>query len=1725
MKKILLFIFLVASLIQVGAQPYGNEWIDPTKTHYKITVSADGLYRINYNTLANAFGANFNALDPRTLVMYHNGQAVPIYVSATGSFGSNDYIEFYGKKNLGEIDSLLYRSGDDQINPYKSLFTNNSIYYLTTSNNLTGNPRFTFTPNDLNPANLPAKERYFMSQSMVDYSTYTRYYNGKYYSVGQTETYKSIYDVGEGMSSYPFFTSSPSEIPVNSASFYAQGPDATLTTRYANNSALENHSVTISFNGTQVYGPQNHNGFQLNTAQINIPVSLLVNGDNTVSYVDNGNNLQSANGNTIGFGLLEYPRDFNFGGQDRFYFQIAASANSKYLEIDNFNSSTQPLLYDITNGLIYRSVQPVGTTPLKFKINPSAQKHEFFLRADNALTYNAVSQLTPVNFINYNDVNAQGEYFIISNKALFDDGNGTNWVNEYRKYRDNVDNPNGGKFTHARIADVDLLYDQFGYGIAKSPLAIRNFINYLSHDSAIAIKMKYAFLIGKGREAKDLITISGAPTPAYDQCLVPTFGYPGSDNLLAASRESDTTSVAIGRLAAQSPLQVRDYLTKMIAYEDSQRVQSCGPARWQKEILHFSGGTTPTEQFLFKFYVGNYERTAEDSLWGAHVTSFSKTTNGPIDVTQADAIREKINNGVSWITFFGHSATGAFDFSIDEPENYTNYGKYPIMLSNGCFSGFIHDENPGYSERFVLQPDKGTIAFMATSSLSVSSGLNNFSNQLYKNVAVKDYHLPLGVAIKQTLFNLFTQTTPVIDDYTAEIAYEMTLHGDPGLLANQYPKPDYSIGTSSVFTNPLTITPGSDSFDVKVVVANNGKVAVLTDAQGHIVTDSITIKLTRTIFDANNNPVVYYYFTKVAAPYYSDTFSFTLPVNISTLGYGQNLFQVEIDALHEIDEMDENCNNSLQTPLSTYIQNDDIIPIYPYEFAIVPTKGVTLKASTVNPFAPFRTYRFQLDTTELFNSPFLKEKLVSQSGGVVRWKTDSTYYTDSTVYYWRVKKDSASALWHYSSFIYLNGEYPGWNQSHLFQYQKDEYQNVKLDSNDRLFKFPPSLNQIHVRTGRSSVSGGNVDYETLGWDYNNYNSYRYRMGGCSSNAYVRGLTFAVIDPVSGLPWVSHNYIRDNYGDKFANSHCADKGDQNGFDFNTTGNDPIETDRIKNFIDSIPNGFYVLMYSVNNPNYANWSPELIAALGNIGFVAQPYVSSNYNGEVVYFTQKGNPNFNPFLADSSGALAVIDTSFNFTGTWYQGNFTSTKIGPAVEWGSVHWQRQPMVGESPANDRDSLDLIGVRIDGFEVVLKTTALANNILDASTFNATTYPYLKLRLRTFDNTTRTPTQLYYWRVLYKKPPEGAINPAAVQVLNMTNNVTQGGTFHLEIPFENVTEVPMDSILTKYVMRDANLNNVNFNVRYDSLPAFDTIMLVVDYPITSNNYVGVNKIIIEANPDNDQIEQYHFNNIAELSFSATGDKINPLLDVTFDNQHILNGDIVSAKPGILITLKDENKYLALDDQSLIDVYIKYPGAAEPTKIVYDNNTLKFYPADPANLSHSNKAQVEYRPEFTLDGTYELLIKNRDRSGNNSATTDGLYQGNNPATFFDYKISFEVITKAMITNVLNYPNPFTTATHFVFTLTGSEVPDNMKIQIVTIKGTVVKEIFKEELGPIHVGRNITEYAWDGRDQYGDLLANGIYFYHVITRLDDKRMDQMSMSYDKYFKKGFGKMAIVR
>jgi hypothetical protein len=314
-----------------------------------------------------------------------------------------------------------------------------------------------------------------------------------------------------------------------------------------------------------------------------------------------------------------------------------------------------------------------------------------------------------------------------------------------------------------------------------------------------------------------------------------------------------------------------------------------------------------------------------------------------------------------------------------------------------------------------------------------------------------------------------------------------------------------------------------------------------------------------------------------------------------------------------------------------------------------------------------------------------------------------------------------------------------------------------------------------------------------------------------------------------------------------------------------------------------------------------------------------------------------------------------------------------------------------------------------------------------------------------------------------------------------------------------------------VVTDANnVAHVLPVTRHRPLNGNDT--LHIQYQIDTRLFPGLNTLYIDVNPDNDQIEQFHFNNFAYRNFYVLADSTSPLLDVTFDNMHILNNDIVSAKPDILIKLTDEGKWQLLDDTSLLSVQVRFPGETDARRYHFSSDTLRFTP--PSNATE-NTATINFNPHFAEDGNYELIVSGKDKMGNGTKGTQ-------------YRVAFEVINKAMISNLMNYPNPFTTSTAFVFTLTGSTIPPEFKIQILTVTGKVVREITRAELGTLRIGRNITEYKWDGTDQYGQKLANGVYLYRVVTSLDGKALEKYKAerdNTDKYFNKGYGKMYLMR
>jgi len=249
----------------------------------------------------------------------------------------------------------------------------------------------------------------------------------------------------------------------------------------------------------------------------------------------------------------------------------------------------------------------------------------------------------------------------------------------------------------------------------------------------------------------------------------------------------------------------------------------------------------------------------------------------------------------------------------------------------------------------------------------------------------------------------------------------------------------------------------------------------------------------------------------------------------------------------------------------------------------------------------------------------------------------------------------------------------------------------------------------------------------------------------------------------------------------------------------------------------------------------------------------------------------------------------------------------IGPAKRWDTLFWKAQSL--EIPSQDSTRINLYGIKNSGQIDTLYLDTLAQNQFALNQIDANIYPYLKLDFYNRDDINQTSSQLKRWHILYEPVPEGALNPNAGFVLSK-KEVQQGEELFMKMPIVNASDANMDSLLVNYWLQkpDHSIVPISFP-RQDSLLVAETQIPTLN--IETRNLLGTYKLFIEANPlvantnKYDQLEQYHFNNKASVSFNVTADKINPLLDVTFDGNHIMDGDIISPKPVIYIQLKDEN----------------------------------------------------------------------------------------------------------------------------------------------------------------------------------------------------------------------------
>ncbi len=1570
---------------------YGNEWIQSNLTHYEFFIEEDGIYDLVLE--ANFFEAD----NPCNYKIYRLGSEVATFTRIDDN--GNSHILFYGEKNRGQLDQALYEEGN-QLNPDYSLFSDKAAYYLVSN-----------TDSDCNRLSLSDQpeetdaityEHFWYTEQQI----FNEYYFKPKVGVN-LDLQSSEFDVGEGFGSA---LSNDHRFLIRTVDVSTNAPNAVLNIRFAGN--VVEHDIEVIWNDV-VIDQIEVSGYGVEEREYSIPVEQLLQTNELTIQANNGD-LDKL---TIASYSLRYPREATVVLPE-ISIELDPSESIRSLPID---TSRIAVIIDRENQIIYQSFQHK-----LLEIQSSVQPIHLF-SASQPIGISS-DQLTPVQFTDYQTEDPS--YVILTNDDLRETTmTGEDEIEAYASYRSSEV---GGGHT-VLIVDVLDLYRQFAFGQRSHPLAIKQFVQSISSNWT---SVEGFFIVGKGR---DYYTIRSERQKQDIVEFVPTYGSPGSDNLLISDNASIAPLFPIGRLAAQNPQDVKLYLDKIKMHEQ-QAPSEIDPV-WRKRVLHLSGGSSDIVDAV-AFLLQDLEELIEQSAIGASVETFRKTSAAPIQPAQTKDLLKRINDGVSLITFLGHSSPGTFDFSLEEPSAYDNIGQLPFIISLGCHSGNIHSEGFGLSEQFVLEPEKGAIAFLASSSSNYLDVQYLTGRILYLLLGDNFHNQPVGRALQEILI-----LTDQLDASSLALNEQFTLHGDPLVQISFAAFPDLQVDESSAFTEPAIITSTIDSFQFAVDIINAGK----------SLKDSVSIVLT---YLNDSDSILYQLTEKMPIPAFSNQLKVSFPAPGLT-SIGDNRIVVTIDPENKIDEgsmfAEENNQfvNTAGIPDYRFEVLDQVIrAVYPEHMSIVNTNTVHIKASTSNALTAKGDYLLEIDTTILFNSPILESETITNVSGLIEWDVDLPL--DETVYYWKVSNGDQNvqnkSAEQVQSFLYSSTSEKGWNQSHFYQYTEDEYSGLVLGENRQLqFDTSGFYISIHNRIYNPAVPPG---YQ---FNFENF--------AASVNPWLfldAGIAVVVGDQLDGSALLNEG---GGFGSVFDTSESSRR--VFGFKTETTEQRSILLD----FLKQIPTGQYVFLFTViqdeNSKLYGeNWLADQQAIGDNIISYLESEGATHING----LTESGTLPYNFIYQKDVGPLGEaiaknlnqsIRTDVFIPRLTIRGDMQTNTIGPAKQWISASL-------ELFKEESDTLQfvIVGIEDNGEETVLLTTSNAQfNLTD---IDALLYPYIKVIIKLEDGIDRTASQLNHLRIFYEGLPDLALDPIRYSEFSNGND----GEISIGMGITNTSMAPMPSTEVSYSL--SNTNGIYLE-RTQDIPALDIDGVYEETISFDAELVQPNTILkLELNPSQSPAELYHFNNVAVSEIDAIADIVAPVLDVTFDGAHIQNGEIVSPNPIIVFEVRDEDRTNPVSSVNQFGITIRKPDGRLINVIeIGDELSLK---SGEDNLS----SQLVYTPEFE-EGDYQLTATVFDAAANESS---------------EYQVIFKVITRKTISELTFYPNPMKEAMRFEYFVTGEL---DFEIHVYNAAGKLVKQFRDEELGS--GGGGMRESAeWNGTDDAGNLMPSGVYTYRIMYDEND-------------------------
>ncbi|OIQ19905.1 MAG: hypothetical protein BM556_05305 [Bacteriovorax sp. MedPE-SWde] len=753
-----------ATSIELDIGLDGNDWsitppsagdiINPfiVANTLKVDYSQAGMYQLDYNDLNNSsVEGPFDGVDINDLRLYYNGSEIPLEInSPSGFFSTGDYIRFYApfSASLEDLKNSVVLSTveiSEDSNTAKRMAS------------LNGDPSGEQAASDslsIFTKTYESNTLYVDGETLED--TEDHFFGSRLFNIGGFDTYSLTVNTPE------IDNTSDTNVIIK---LHVKGLNY--------NGVVTLHHMSVEMSGSEEMDHTFADERQILTFEI--PADRFIAGNNTIDFKLLGTYAAAGTFEQVYIDKTEIAYVGN-GDGSLGKSVITLEESSAVHTITNFGSlnlniydTTTPLDASIISNASITTPDAGASYTASFFVNDNENdeslKNIQIIETGSFLSPNGLS-LNPGNEQSLKNTDNRADLIIIGHKNLLPA------VDELITQRTS-------QGLEVMLVTPRQIYGEFSNG-QVSTSAIRDFMNFAI--DSWTNKPEYLLVLGDGTNDPldhNIDSESAADRVVLDEETIPTphmtgrFMEFGTDNYFVTQEGSTLPRISVGRLPSNDPEDIRNYVTKLIAYEN--------------------GTSQPDELKTISFVsdtdLGYYEKFSQRSTELASTassfvsTQIDRTALGSDAATKTEVINSFTNSPLI-VSMMGHGASNTFGTNIlqtTDASALTNT-KLPIVMTWNCetalyFYSARYEES--LSEKLIFNPTGGAVVFMGSTTQTTPSAQNTLAQNFFSTLEgdIQTYYK--GQRIGDLIIRAKAATGT--GAYEQDIVKSYTIIGDPSL--------------------------------------------------------------------------------------------------------------------------------------------------------------------------------------------------------------------------------------------------------------------------------------------------------------------------------------------------------------------------------------------------------------------------------------------------------------------------------------------------------------------------------------------------------------------------------------------------------------------------------------------------------------------------------------------------------------------------------------------------------------------------------------------------------------------------------------------------------------------------------------------------------------------------------------------------------------------------------